>query len=282
MIAKVLGPLRVTLNGDSVVPTALKAKKLLAVLILNHGRVVQRATIERELWGEDAPASASTGIQNGVMQIRKSIGRCQRNMPWPRDPKGMVITEPTGYRLDVSADPFDVTCHRKLVTEADQAAAKGDLTLASAQLNSALKLWRDAPLADVPLGPVLRAHVRRLEEDRRAVLSRRVTLDLRLGRYSEVIGELHALVALNPYDETLHEYLMLALYLSGRRNDALAVYQALRLAMIEDTGLEPSPHLHELQRCVLTGDGGPDEHLARRILGPTDARGKREQRLTHA
>ncbi|WP_149183557.1 AfsR/SARP family transcriptional regulator [Streptomyces sp. TRM49041] len=266
MIARVLGPLRVTMNGDSVVPAARKAKKLLAVLILNHGRVVQRDTIERELWGLDVPMSASTGIQNSVMQIRKSIALSQRGAAACRSPKEILVTEPTGYRLDVPCGELDVSHYRRLVAEAGDAAERGDLTLASAQLNSALKLWRDAPLADVPAGPVLRAHVRQLEEGRRSVLSRRVALDLRLGRYSEVIGELHALAALNPYDETLHEYLILALYLSGRRNDALAAYQDVRTAMADGTGLEPSPQLRRLQQGILSGDGSLDEHLERRLL----------------
>ncbi|MFF4406550.1 BTAD domain-containing putative transcriptional regulator [Streptomyces sp. NPDC001262] len=255
MIARVLGPLQATMNGATVVPTALKAKKLLALLVLNRGRVVQRATIERELWGQDAPMSASTGIQNCVMQIRKAIGCAQSSGFAARPPKQTLITEPTGYRLDVPGEQFDVSCYRRLVVAADEAEAQGELTQASAQLNAALNLWRDAPLSDVPAGPVLRSHVLRLEEDRKSVLSRRVGLDLRLQRYSEVIGELHALVTLNPYDEVLHEYLILALYLSGRRNDALAAYQGVRTAMADGVGLEPSPRLRSLQQRILSADG---------------------------
>ncbi|WOT40119.1 AfsR/SARP family transcriptional regulator [Streptomyces coeruleorubidus] len=101
---------------------------------------------------------------------------------------------------------------------------------------------------------MLHPHVLRLEEDRKAVLSQRVGLDLRLRRYAEVIGELHALVALNPYDEVLHEYLMLALYLSGRRNDALAAYQGVRTALTDGIGLEPSHRLRRLQQQILNCD----------------------------
>ena len=104
MIARVLGPLRVTMNGVSVVPTALKARKLLAVLILNRGRVVQRAAIERELWDLDVPMSASTGIQNCIMQIRKNIARAQGGGPSGRLAKETLITEATGYRLEVPGE----------------------------------------------------------------------------------------------------------------------------------------------------------------------------------
>ncbi|MEU1043183.1 AfsR/SARP family transcriptional regulator [Streptomyces sp. NPDC005551] len=254
MIAKVLGPLQVTLNGTSVVPTALKARKLLAVLILNRGRVVQRATIERELWGNDAPMSASTGIQNCIMQIRKSLGCAGGRGPYRALPKETLITEPTGYRLEVPGEQFDISCYRALVATAAEAQEQGDLTQASAQLNNALSLWRDAPLSDIPVGAVLQSHVLRLAEDRKSVLSQRLALDLKLRRYSEVLGELRALTALHPYDEVLHEYLMLALHLSGRRNDALAAYQDVRNALAAGTGLEPAPRLQSLQRRILNAD----------------------------
>ncbi|MFB7597049.1 BTAD domain-containing putative transcriptional regulator [Streptomyces sp. NPDC056160] len=260
MIVRVLGPLRVTVNGTSVVPTAAKAKKLMAMLVLNRGRVVQRATIERELWDLDAPRSASTGIQNCVMWIRKGIG-CAQPGDAGRLARQTLITEPTGYRLEVPGDQFDVVRHQRLVAEAATAEAGGDLAEASALLNAALNLWRDAPLADVPAGPVLRAHVRQLEEDRKAVLTQRLALDLRLRRYAEVVGELHALVALDPYDEVLHEYLMLALYLSGRRNDALTAYRQARRALADGVGLEPSHRLRGLQERILASEEAPSGAL---------------------
>ncbi|CAM3657954.1 AfsR/SARP family transcriptional regulator [Nocardiopsis rhodophaea] len=267
MIARVLGPLRVTVGDVPVVPTPLKAKKLLALLVLNRDRVVQRATIERELWGLDVPMSSSTGIQNCVMQIRKCLGQAQERDSASPLPKKVLITEPTGYRLAVPGDHFDVSRHRGLVAAAGRAEAGGDLAEASAQLNNALSLWRDAPLADVPAGPVLQSHVLRLEEERKSILMQRVALDLQLRRYTEVIGELHALAALSPYDEVLYEYLILALCLSGRRNDALSVYQELRVAMIDELGLEPSPRLRSLQQQVLSCDAGFDEALEQRVSG---------------
>lgn len=266
MDVQVLGPLRVTIGGCSVVPTAIKARKLMAVLVMDAGRVVQADTIERELWGNTPPASAATGIQNNVMQIRKQVARACRTAGSAADPKRLLVTEPTGYRMALAADRFDLAEHRRLVREADEAESRGDLEQASERLSRALSLWRDAPLADVPAGPVLTAHVLRLEEDRKTVLYRRLALDLRLRRHSEVIGELRALTALHPHDETLHERLMTALYLTGRRRDALDVYTALRSAMAGELGLEPSPRLQRLQRTVLEARQTPSEEQLSRQL----------------
>lgn len=257
MRAEVLGPLRVTVNGTSVVPTARKARKLLAVLVLNQGRVVRVDAIEHELWGPDAPKSSATGVQNCVLQIRKRIRRALGGGD-RCDPMALLSTEPTGYRLAVPAEGYDLSRYRELVAQAGEAERAGALPEASALLQDALNLWRDAPLADVPQGAVLRWHVMRLEEDRKSVLGRRLALDLRLRRYSEITGELQALTALHPYDEVLHEYLMLALYLSGRRTDALTAYREMRSAMADATGLEPSPRLRNLQHRILRAETLPE------------------------
>ncbi|WP_063726834.1 AfsR/SARP family transcriptional regulator [Streptomyces sp. RTd22] len=254
MIANVLGPLRVTLNGGSVVPAAPKARKVLALLVLNRGRVVQIDAMEREVWGAAAPKSAATSLQNYVMQIRKHLGMVLPGGPGSALAKQVLVTEQTGYRLAVPDDEFDVRRYQDLVAEAGRAEEAGQLAQASALLRCALDLWRDEPLADLPTGPVLQSHVLRLEEDRKSVLRRRILLDLRLQRY-EVVGELRALTALHPYDEMLHECLMIALNRSGRRNDALSVYQGLRSALAEGIGLEPSMRLQELQKSILVAGG---------------------------
>jgi DNA-binding SARP family transcriptional activator len=93
----------------------------------------------------------------------------------------------------------------------------------------------------------------RLEETRLTVLERRIEADLRLGRHRELIGELKSLVAILPLHEWFYSRLMLSLYVSGRRCEALQVYQSLRLSLREELGLDPSPELQHLQRALLTG-----------------------------
>ncbi|MGW2456746.1 BTAD domain-containing putative transcriptional regulator, partial [Streptomyces sp. NPDC001704] len=59
--------------------------------------------------------------------------------------------------------------------------------------------------------------------------------------------------------EALHGQFMLALYRSGRRTEALAVYQRLRQALVRDLGLEPSAQLRRLQQTMLQA-GEPTPH----------------------
>ena len=51
--------------------------------------------------------------------------------------------------------------------------------------------------------------------------------------------------------ESLHGQFMLALHRSGRRGEALSVYQRLRATLVAELGLEPSTALSRLQRSVL-------------------------------
>ena len=267
MIAKVLGPLRATLDGVSIVPTAPMARRVLALLVLDQGRVVRIGTIERELWGADPPRSAATSVQNQVMRIRRAMDGSSPPTGTARSTvaRELLTTEPTGYRLEAPEGQFDIESYRLLVGQAEQAECVGQLTQASAVLKSALALWHDTPLSDLATGSVLQARVLRLEEERRSGLLRRISLDLRMRRHSEIIGELRELTGLDPYDELLHEYLMFALYFSGRRNDALSTYQGFRTALAEGVGLEPSPRLRELQQAILMAD----DTLGHAFLDPT-------------
>jgi hypothetical protein len=114
-------------------------------------------------------------------------------------------------------------------------------------------LWRGEPLADVP---ALADHpmVRRLEEDRLLVTGGLIEARLNLGRHDEVIGELGTLAAAHPLRETFHGQLMLALYRTGRRAEALDTYLGLRRALVDGLGVEPSAEITDLNRRILDSD----------------------------
>ena len=137
-----------------------------------------------------------------------------------------------------------------------------DFAGASRVLGEALALWSGSALADVKAGVPLGLEVRRLEETRLCALYQRIEADLRLGRHREVLGELSGLVSRYRTHENLHGQFMLALYRSGRRGEALSVYQRLHQALVRDLGLEPSAELRRLQRAMLQ-TSEPTPHTAR-------------------
>jgi DNA-binding SARP family transcriptional activator len=112
----------------------------------------------------------------------------------------------------------------------------------------------------------------RLEEARLCALYQRIEADLRLGRHRELLGELTVLVSRYRTHEALHGQFMLALYRSGRRSEALSVYQRLRQALVRDLGLEPSAGLRRLQQTMIQASE-PTPHIARTAAvsgGPRD------------
>lgn len=254
--ATALGPLEVRVAGVSIVPQAMKAKQLLALLVLNRGRTVRMSTIERELWEFDPPRNSATAIQNCVMQIRKKLDTALDAGQGAAAAKRILRTEPMGYLLQVPADEHvDLRRYEDRIARARADEAAGDLVHASTELQAALDTWHDDPLADVTPGPSLRSELLRLRESRRYVHKRRIGLDLRLHRYLELIGELRALIMLdsgeNGYDEALRTYLMFALYQAGRRNEALAVYRDLRRQLSDEIGLEPTRAARDLHQKIM-------------------------------
>lgn len=245
-----LGPVRFDINSSSVVPAAMKARQLLALLLLNRGHIVRTATIERELWDEP-PRNSLNAIQNCVLQIRRRLSAALGEPSGGPRAKQLLSTAPMGYLLAVPAEWFDLQRYRKLVAEAGAAASTGQLPRSAGLLNAALELWQGAPLADVVAGPVLEAEIVRLLEENKSDRIRRIVLDLRLQRHAGLIGELRALTTMDGYDESLHAYLMFALHMTGRRNAALSVYQDLRQRLVEDLGLEPSHLVKHLHRKIM-------------------------------
>jgi DNA-binding SARP family transcriptional activator len=65
-----LGPLLVCRNGDVLKLPGGKQRVLLAVLLLNAGRVVPLDELSDVLWGAEAPASARVSVQNYVKRLR--------------------------------------------------------------------------------------------------------------------------------------------------------------------------------------------------------------------
>ena len=169
-------------------------------------------------------------------------------------------TRAPGYVLNVEPGALDLDRFNALRAEAQ---AAGDEERRSEVLREALDLWRDTPLADLSASRSTATAVARLEEQRLEALEQRIDADLALGRHAQLVPELEALVADEPYRERPRAQLMLALYRSGRQADALAAYRTARRTLAEELGLEPGVELRELEAAILRQDVG----LSPRQLG---------------
>ncbi|MFJ3624347.1 BTAD domain-containing putative transcriptional regulator [Streptomyces iakyrus] len=262
MDIEVLGTLAVREYGIPVTPSAPKPRQVLALLALRADQVVPVEVLTEELWGDRPPRSFRTTLQTYVLQLRELLTAALRHAPagdMPRTAKDVLVTTPGGYLLRTSPGGNDVREFDRLAGMGYRALDAEDFAGASRRLTEALALWNGPALAGMTAGPQLEMEIRRLDESRLCALYQRIEADLRLGRHRELLGELTVLAGRYRTHENLHGQLMLALHRSGRRGEALGVYQRLRQSLVRDLGLEPSAGLRRLQRSILMT--GPEAAL---------------------
>jgi DNA-binding SARP family transcriptional activator len=253
MDVRILGPLDVRDEGRIVPVGGPKQRALLALLALEAGKTLSSEWLLEALWHERRPGSGRKALQVCVSELRKAL---ESDRP-TGEPARVLVTMASGYRLEL--DPERVDAHRfeRLVGEGRRALVEGEAERAATTLREALGLWRGPPLAGLS-EPFAAIEAARLEEVRVAAIEDRVDADLSLGRHTELVGELEALVAHHPVRERLRGQLMLALYRSERQAEALEAFQRARDALVDELGIEPSRGLRELQAAILRQDPALD------------------------
>jgi len=236
---RLLGPLEVVDAGERIALPPGQPSAVLARLLLDANRPVSPEALVDAIWGDSPPASAPKVLQAYVSQLRKAIGA------------GRIETQAAGYAARVQAEELDLARFEELT---ERARGVSDLSRRASLLEDALSLWRGAPLADFRGQPFAAPAARRLSELRLAALEERIDAELALGHHDRIVADAEALVAEEPLRERPRRQLMLALYRSGRRADALAAYVDARRRLVEELGLEPGPALRELERAILRDD----------------------------
>jgi DNA-binding SARP family transcriptional activator/tetratricopeptide (TPR) repeat protein len=263
----VLGPVRGWGPNGELDLGSPQQRELLALLVLRPGRAAMAEELIDALWGGDAPKGALSTIRTYASRLRRALSD-------PEHPVGPISSVAGGYALTVAPAAVDA-----LAFEAGQAAAAGlraggDLIGAARRLHEALRLWQGEPLAGLT-GPFALAQRAQWTERRLGALEVRIALDLEVGRYGAVTAELAALAAEFPLRERFRELQMVALSRSGRKAEALAVYEQTRRTLAEELGVDPGPDLRALYRRVAGGsaDGGTVNGAGRgggRAGDPTD------------
>jgi DNA-binding SARP family transcriptional activator/tetratricopeptide (TPR) repeat protein len=221
----------------------------LAILTTRLGRPVPVDRLVAGIWGEEAPRSAEQSVYTYIAGLRRAF-EPDRGL---REPSRLLAGTSAGYVLCLESSHVDALLFAERVGEARRAQGDGDDLQALRLLDQALAMWHGTALSGLP-GPFAEAERARLEDLRLTALEHRADSLLRLDRPHEVADELRDLSRRNPLRERVRELLMMALFRSGYRAEALQVYEEGRVLLAEELGLSPGEGLRRCHEIVLRAD----------------------------
>jgi DNA-binding SARP family transcriptional activator len=239
---ELLGPVRAWRENQEIGLGTPQQRALLALLLLHEGRLVETDTALEVLWGERAPRGGRGTVRTYVSRLRPLLGGA-----------AAIKSTSNGYVLTLRDATLDVAGFQRLTEQAYEAGRQGDPGGAARGLRQALGAWRGQALAGVR-GIFFELERDRLEELRLAALEELFAAELEGGARPGLTAELRAAVAAHPLRERLHEHLMLSLYRSGRRAEALAAYGGARRILREELGVDPGSELDRLHTRILRTD----------------------------
>ncbi len=232
---------------------------LLAALAWSPNTFVADQDIIDRLWEDRSPAHPRNALYTLATRLRKallSVGAESAACD--------VVRRRGGYVLAIDEEAVDRCRFRTRVQQARGASCRGEHEQALSLFEEALSLWHGDPLSDIRTGWADGVRVTLRHEWRTAVLNG-AEVGLRLDRHDEYVPQLHRLATLHPLDERVAGLLMLALYRSGRQDEALRCFHRIRSGLVDGLGDEPGRELRSLHERILLRDedirtGGPVLH----------------------
>ena len=243
-----LGPVRAWRGEQELGLGSPQQQAMLVLLLASRGNHVSVSAAIDALWGERPPRTAADLVRTHVSRLRSCLrGNTGARAGWA------IQAVSRGYVFTLDSPAIDACAFESLVQEGNQANRGGEAARAARLLGDALALWHGTPLAGVP-GPYAAGQRVRLEELRVTATEERIAAELESGHYLNAVPDLQVQLGADPLRERVAELLMLALYRSGRRAEALSVFAATRRRLREDLGIEPGLPLQAMQRQILRAD----------------------------
>ena len=248
---RVLGPVEMVWNGRPVDIGGVKARALVARLLIDRGLVVSVDRLVDSLSRDHEGGGAEIALRSTISRVRKRL----RDAGVPGDP---IVTRAPGYVLDVANEATDVFRFEGLVAEGRRQLARRRPSESARLLKEAEDLWRGSAYSEVRDEPFARAEARRLEELLLSAAEARIDAGLTMGHHQALASELESLTSAYPLRERLWSQRMLALYRAGRQAEALRVFQDLRALLVAELGIEPGHDISWLEHAILTQDPALD------------------------
>ncbi|MEU0165201.1 BTAD domain-containing putative transcriptional regulator [Streptomyces iakyrus] len=239
---QLLGPFAARHEGRPVLLGSRRQERcLLAVLLLHAGHSVPTGRLIDLLWDDAPPASARATVHTYVGRLRAALR-----------PYGVSVeTRHDGYAVERGPHRIDAREFTELVGHAADAR---DPVERIGHYDRALALWQGPLLADVADDRLRSRLDGGLGELRLTAVERRAEAQLGMGLPERVVADLTPLLPEHPARERLVAAQMTALHRTGRRAEALRLYDRTRAVLATDLGIGPSRELRTLHERMLSGD----------------------------
>ncbi|HYH59922.1 MAG TPA: BTAD domain-containing putative transcriptional regulator [Thermoleophilaceae bacterium] len=218
---------------------------VLKYLVCERNRVVHAEEIAEALW----PGAGPTALNNVRHFIHSLRDKLEPDRP-KRAPSSFIVAVQGGYAIDrrrvaVDADDFEEAARKGI-----DAARRGALPEAEAELRKALELYRGDFLSDEPYAEWAYAERDRLRGLTTQCLRLLATI---LAKGEDIDGAaavLEQLAELEPYDAEVHRQLLTAWLRLGRRTEAARRFTSFRMRMLREFGEEPDFELADLTQTA--------------------------------
>jgi len=253
---RVLGPLEAEVEGARADLGGPLQRAVLALLLMERGRVVSVDRMIDQLWRGEPPPRAIASLQAYVSNLRRILepGRARRAQA------RILVSAPPGYAVRLPDGAVDAWRFESLLTAARK-EAPGQPERARQELEQALALWRGPAYAEFADEEWASAEVVRLTEQHLAAQEAWAEVALRTGAAAEAVPAAEALIRQQPLREGSWRLLALSLWACDRQADALAALRRARRMLRDELGLEPGPALAEVEEAIL----GQRQELLRRV-----------------
>ncbi len=107
---RVLGPVEIAWDGQTVDIGGAKARALVARLLIDRGLVISVDRLVDSLWGEQ-------NAHGSRLALRSTISRVRRRLQAAGATDELIVTRAPGYLLDVPAEVTDAARFERLVAD---------------------------------------------------------------------------------------------------------------------------------------------------------------------
>ncbi|MGA9276901.1 BTAD domain-containing putative transcriptional regulator [Ilumatobacter sp.] len=254
MYVRVLGPVEVERDGEVVRVGGSQQRRLLACLVVHRGQLVSTDRLVEALWPDGlAPEGATRSMRTYLSRLRTVL------------PEGSLVHRSAGYQLDLDTITLDLVEFDSLLDDSGSSMPDQQVD----RFDEALALWRGAPFGEFTDEWWALSESTRLIERRASAREDRAAALMAMGHHGRAIVDLEQIVSASPMREQPVRLLMQALAVTGRRSDALRAARAFRTRLAEETGLDPSHDLIDLEGVILFDDAGAARSEGRPLRGYT-------------